>query len=230
MNGRTFREWFIHEYMITNETLFHRDPVTGAPQSIGLGWLDDSMELNGPTEEDSHYIADTGASPQDMQDQVDAYRQSMNELIRAVIPLGGFFWQLLDGGGARLNTDINKTTDPASCLSILRSACVAAPAGWKRYQLYNIPNGGKGASAQCFTDYTSEFLLTRGPYAMLGYSWAGCTNGQEAWPRAAEWDEEFGEPTGACAETGSSGVFTRDWTQATVSWDCNAGHGSIVRK
>ena len=31
--------------------------------------------------------------------------------------------------------------------------------------------------ARCFTDYTAEFLLTRGPYALLGYTWAGCTNG-----------------------------------------------------
>jgi hypothetical protein len=50
----------------------HRNPVTGEPNPINLGWLDDSMTLNGPTEEDSHYIADTGASPQSMIDQVAA--------------------------------------------------------------------------------------------------------------------------------------------------------------
>ena len=37
-----------------------------------------------------------------------------------------------------------------------------------------------------------------------------------------------GAQTG-CSETGTTGVFTRTWTQATVSWDCNAQHGSIVR-
>ena len=35
VEGRTFRDWFIHEYMISNETLLHRNPVTGAPQMIG---------------------------------------------------------------------------------------------------------------------------------------------------------------------------------------------------
>ena len=30
VEGRTFREWFIDEYMVTNETLLHRDPKTGA--------------------------------------------------------------------------------------------------------------------------------------------------------------------------------------------------------
>merc|ERR1719231_541787 len=62
VEGRTFRDWFINEYMISNETLLHRDPVTGETAVIGLGWLDDSMTSNGPTEEDSNYIADTGAS------------------------------------------------------------------------------------------------------------------------------------------------------------------------
>jgi hypothetical protein len=40
----------IIRYMITNETLLHKNPTTGKPQVIGLGWLDDSMTPHGPTE------------------------------------------------------------------------------------------------------------------------------------------------------------------------------------
>ena len=69
---------------------------------------------------------------------------------------------------------------------------------------------------------------------MLGYSWCGCTNGNESRARAAEWDEDFGEPAdggAACAETGSgTGVFERRWSKAKVQWDCNTGHGSITRE
>ena len=43
--------------MISNETLLHKDPKTGIPQVIGLGWLDDSMTPNGPTEEDKNVSA-----------------------------------------------------------------------------------------------------------------------------------------------------------------------------
>jgi hypothetical protein len=111
--------------MISNETLLHTNPVTGDPQPIGLGWLDDSMTMNGPTEEDSNYIADTGASTADMQAQVDAYRQSIQELIGTVIPMGGFYWQLMNGNGAVVNTGINNTTDTATCMNYLRSVCVA---------------------------------------------------------------------------------------------------------
>lgn len=218
--------------MVTNETLLHVNPVTGDPQPIGLGWLDDSMTMNGPTEEDPNYIADTGASTADMTAQVNAYRASMNALIAKVIPMGGFFWQLMDGGGAKLNTGLNQTVNAPTCLAYLRSVCAPQPPNWKRFQLYNLPSGGFGASAQSFTDYTAEFLLTRGPYALIGYSWFGCTDGDRQNPRAPEWDEDFGAPVAPCAETvpGSSGVFVRNWTHATVTWDCSAQHGSIVRK
>jgi hypothetical protein len=217
--------------MITGETLNHTDPVSGAPAPIGLGWLDDSMTMSGPTEEDGNYIADTGASQQDMADQVAAYQESMAALVRATIANGGYYWQLMDGSGAQLNQGINKTVDGATCRTFLRSVCKPNPSQWNRLQMYTLPGGGQGAGAQCFTDYTAEFMLTRGPYAILGYSWAGCTDGQEAWPRAAEWDEDFGEPTDAnCNEIGSSGVFKREWTAATVTWACDAGHGTIARK
>ena len=70
---------------------------------------------------------------------------------------------------------------------------------------------------------------------MLGYSWCGCTNGDEMRPRAAEWDTDFGEPHGVCKEqSAGSGVYERKWDRATVTWDCNAAegapHGKIAPK
>ena len=66
-------------------------------------------------------------------------------------------------------------------------------------------------------------------------STCGCTNGQEMRPRAKEWDDDYGEPLGVCKETGAdSGVFEREWSGATVRWDCNAAagaqHGAILPK
>ena len=131
-------------------------------------------------------------------------------------------------------------TFSAKSPTTLESLCVGAnasatPSAWNRMQMYNVPDGGKEATEGNFTDYTAEFLLTRGPFAMLGYSWCGCTNGEEMRPRAKEWDEEFGEPRGVCKERSpGSGVFEREWDHATVSWDCNgadgAAHGKITPK
>lgn len=241
VDGRNFTQWFINEYMISNETLFHKDPATGKPQVIGLGWIDDAMSSNGPTEEDRNYIADTGASSAEMAAQVAAYEESMRQLVQKVLPMGGFWWQLMDGRGMQImpesviqakNGKPSKNQQGAGCLSKLRQLCVPKPSQWNKMQMYNIGQGGRGVSAQNFTDFTAEFLLTRGPFAMLGYSWCGCTNGQEMRPRAAEWDmDTYGEPTAACAETGAgTGVFERSYSGASVQWDCNAGHGKITPK
>merc|ERR1712080_227320 len=127
------------------------------------------------------------------------------------------------GGGMKTLSSM----DEAKCKSTLRGLCVPTPKSWNRMQMYNVPSGGKGVTPAGFTDYTAEFLLTRGPYAILGYSWCGCTNGQQARPRAKEWDDDFGEPINdgaACSETGAdTGVFERNWTKAMITWDCKAG-------
>ena len=39
VDGQSFRDWFINDYMISNETVYHKDPVTGKPQLISLGWM-----------------------------------------------------------------------------------------------------------------------------------------------------------------------------------------------
>jgi hypothetical protein len=40
--------------------------------------------------------------------QVAAYEESMLALKRKVIPMGGFWWQLMDGGGTKLYVNSSK--------------------------------------------------------------------------------------------------------------------------
>ena len=200
------------------------------------------MTEHGPSEASNTYRNDTNATPAEIGDQVGAYEASMTALKQKVLPMGGFWWQLLQGGGwlgpeGRCLPKCNVPKPANECISILRSQCVgpsATPPTWNQMLMYNIPNGGQGLSPQNFTDYTAEFLLTRGPYAMIGYSWYGCTVGDKAPPRPVEWDMDFGPPANdgaACAETApSSGVFSREYSKATVTWDCSVGHGKITMK
>jgi hypothetical protein len=88
VDGQTFRKWWIDDYMVSNQTLLHRDPQTGGKQVIGLGWLDDAMSVHGPTEEDVNYVTDTGASKDDMAAQVSAYQESMRQLVQKVLSMG----------------------------------------------------------------------------------------------------------------------------------------------
>ena len=205
--------------------------------------------LIGVTFVPGQYIADTCGDKasaecvREMQSQVQAYQESKQALIRKVIPMGGFWWQLMGHNSpVTPNTgcdvkDSKHCKPPVSereCTAMLRQQCKPKPSSWNKMQLYSIQKNGNnfaGVTAQTFTDYTAEFLLTRGPYAILGYSWCGCTNGNESRPRAKEWDEDFGEPVGgaACHET-TPGVFEREWSKATVQWNCSKGHGKIMRK
>lgn len=241
VEGRNFTEWFVNEYMITNETLLHRDPVTGKPAPIGLGWLDDSMNIHGPSEEDRNYVADTGASPDEMSALVGAYKASMRALKEKALSMGGFWVQLMDGYGSKLGPSwkcfpkCNHPIPAENCKAVLKKLCVGAnrsatPSTWDKLQLYNVP-ARRYISPQNLTDYTAEFLLTRGPYAMIGYGWQGC---DIKYPRVKEWDMDFGVPAddgAACKETGpGTGVFTREYSKATVTWDCATGHGKIITK
>ena len=55
----------------------------------------------------------------------------------------------------------------------------------------------------------------RGPYAVLGNGWVGCSQ-QFEYP-AAQFDADYGDALGLCAETApSSGVFVREFTKSTV--------------
>jgi hypothetical protein len=83
----------------------------------------------------------------------------MAALREKVIPLGGFWWQLMDGGGVKLNSG---SVTPAQCKSTLQTLCVPNSTSWNKMQMYNVPKGGSGVTTQGFTDYTAEFLLTRG--------------------------------------------------------------------
>jgi hypothetical protein len=97
--------------------------------------------------------------------------------------------------------------------------------------------------AEAAESATAEFLLSRGPFAWIGYGWGGCAAEMRApgtflypfdlpeYPRPKQWDEDYGgEPEGPCRETGAdTGVFVRRYPKATVTWDCHAGKGMIKR-
>ena len=59
----------------------------------------------------------------------------------------------------------------------------------------------------------AQFLLTRGDYGYMGYGWHGCVQNP---PPSNVYDYDYGAPAGLCTET-SPGVFTRQWTKATIT-------------
>ena len=170
--------------MISNETLLHRPP-------INLGWMDDGMSLGGMSEgaPEPTWVHDTGSSPQDMQDHLDAFRANVARLQKETVARGGFYWQMIQGKGPEIRpiADQQPSTchkPPArnvsteQCKSKLRQWCTPDPAPWQQAHLYLVcpasHHGGKSqnngmADPDTAEQATAEFLLTRPAYAWIGY-------------------------------------------------------------
>eukprot|EP01049_Picozoa_sp_SAG25_P010231 SAG25_NODE_1097_length_4023_cov_1.143221_3_plen_177_part_00 len=96
-------------------------------------------------------------------------------------------------------------------------------------------SGCKAVPHSALSMDVAGFLLIRGDYAWIGHGWQGC--GQPpadeggGYPFPAEMNRDFGEPEGLCAEaTPGGGVYTRSFTRAIVTMDCNSGNATVVMK
>ena len=95
-----------------------------------------------------------------------------------------------------------------------------------------------GSSSEPFPQLTQDvaaFLLLRGPYAYIGYgvwgmswpvgtSFTNSTGPVAGLPQLLK--DDYGTPLGTCV--GVKNVFTRQWSKANVTLDCNVFEGSIV--
>eukprot|EP01046_Picozoa_sp_COSAG06_P019467 COSAG06_NODE_1390_length_9607_cov_16.483172_5_plen_468_part_00 len=222
--NESFQEWFIHGYMISNATLYHK------PHPIGLGWMDDRITMQGMSEEGAraNFTQDTGLSATQMTELVAAYKATMARFNAAVVAEGGFTWMLMKGKVPRVRPTFNRhtgknvTVNTSACIEILRESCVPHPLAWREATLYLIQMPWEVLEQG--DQVTAEFLLTRGDYAWVGWGWSGTKHN----PRAKEFDVDYGGKAEApCVESETPGVFTREYPKATVTWDCHVGRGSI---
>ena len=149
----------------------------------------------------------------------DAWCDVRHRLFAAAQAAGGWFWQMFS---------IATTPPQATCATTLREMCEAGASSVFANATTMHSLTGDHATLPNLAQDLAVFLLLRGDYAFLGFGWSGC-NVIEAFPPELALD--YGTPTQFCAETApSSGVFTRDYTKATVSMDCNAYKGTVTMK
>ena len=226
----SFAKWFIDEYMISNQTLLHPSG------SVSLGFLDDAMTLNGPTEEDSNFVSDTGLSGAEMAEHVAAFTKNMNALYAKLVPMGGWSYQLMQQySGPHVLARLNKTTE--ECVAALEEWCSPLPNSTAQTaaHFYGV---GEADALQNGEDYTAEFLISRGPFAWIGCKTDaflsalvcrvanrraspsdGCCNAAFTYslcgkydapgalrPRPHWWDLDYGKPLGVC----KAGVKTEE--------------------
>ncbi len=211
----SLREWLVDTYLA--------GPTGVGRASISGLYMDDawtnysspvdapdcgSSPVGGPTEEDANCTVDMGLSQADTTAINDGYHLTMLAAQRAVIAAGGFSWAWAEErqGGAGKG---------AVCRAFFADAAF----------YYGAPLivGIQSADA---VDELATFLLVRGPYAWLGYTWRGCVPPPPLPPALAR---DVGVPLGNATEA-QSGVWVREWSGATASFDCATGHGSVVMR
>ena len=192
---------------------------------FALPWSHDdcaTSSTGGPSETLGGCIEEMGLDGADVQALAVAWQTTLNASLAKIVDMGGYSFQMLQmpdfGEG---NHDAPPMRSTPRDAAFFRREC------------------GENSTSQtqpiimAFTDATAHplpsleqdvaaFLLIRTEYAWLGYGWVGCgSTDMYIDPRGTLLSREFGEPVERrCSET-APGVFTRKWSQATVSLDTN---------
>ena len=150
-------------------------------------------------------------------DDVSALRfatQSMGSALISALTLNGrYTWQAF---GSRDTSSPHVVArgyvgiTPSTCASFMRTYC--DPLYQARPMLMHM----SVASPAIANATLAAFLITRPPYAYVGFAWESSDANH-----SSLFYLDVGEPTGLCAE-GPAGVFSRAWTEGTPRLDCNS--------
>eukprot|EP01047_Picozoa_sp_COSAG01_P029776 COSAG01_NODE_2054_length_8538_cov_4.853656_5_plen_82_part_00 len=69
-------------------------------------------------------------------------------------------------------------------------------------------------------EISGAFLIARGESALLEYPPTGNFPNASQFPWSPLLDADYGHPLGIATET-SNGSFVREWSRATIRFDCN---------
>jgi hypothetical protein len=229
VHGQSFREWFIHSYML-NE-------VGMSPLVSGFFWDDFWPKPGGvfPDASAGRVANDTGLDVDlgDWAKITDSYHANMDALRARTLSVGKFAWQLMWTGGS--DTSVGGTVpspivQQATCAATLRRLCNETAPPQTRAMMFtlNTPLGDPSKLLSLKQDL-ANFLLIRGPFAWLGHAWKGCS---KDYPFPPEFHLDYGTPVDSiCAETSDgSGVFAREWSNVRVQLDCNTWEPTFTWK
>lgn len=220
----SLREWFMTNY-------FFGPTAMNSPFVNGF-YVDDDWSASGPSEMDKDAVEKMGMSPADVSAMTDAWLANQEAWRTAVWNAGGFEWFMFYGG-QQTAPGWSQTDPQSTCAPFMRTNCGASSPSQAGYLFfgYSRVTHQQAWPLPSPTQDLAAFLLVRGPYAAFGYGWTGCADANHPFTRPADLDVDYGEPVGFCAETASgSGIFTREWTKATITLDCNAFNATIVMK
>jgi len=191
----SLRDWIINEYLVTQNGVLN-------PAIDGF-FFDDNWSKDGPAEEDSKCIEEIGLSKQDIIDLMTAWSATQNAIYTAMTSNKAYIWQLITDTMGQNNFSHNQ------CAQYLSQNCGPNSPLLQRPFQFDL-------ELTSVEQDLAIFLLTRGPYAWLGYGWMGCGG---PWVRPPQLDVDYGMPTSDCKQS-SPGIFTREYSKASITMDC----------
>jgi len=178
----------------------------------------DHSPIGGATEEDYYCTADMGLTQADTTALTDAWRETMTAVQAAILSRGAFAWAYFKQVSLP-----GPEAGPAACAAWFRGTGASLREYAYVHQYYNATQRPMPAVQQDI----AAFLVLRGPYGWIGTGWIGCVESYE-FPAALELD--YGVPLTAGFNETQPGVFSREWTKASASFDCNAWQGTVTMK
>ena len=238
-NGSMLRRWLVDEFVLGPDGVAHKD-IDGvflddgwadSPEPSASWWPKEGFcsadAIGGPTEEYPNCTVDMGLTQADTTALTTQWAQTIAEVRTEIVAAGGFNWQMF-------SQSTDAPADSAACRAYFGEQCV--PGGGPRARepwVYQFTDPKAGRALPNVTEDLATFLLARGDYGLIGYGWIGCTSASKGalqYYRPAALDVDYGTPLDAgCKEVGS-GSFAREWSRATVSYDCDAMRAEIKMK
>eukprot|EP00040_Diaphanoeca_grandis_P010883 m.55771 g.55771 ORF g.55771 m.55771 type:complete len:437 (-) comp22130_c0_seq1:171-1481(-) len=218
-------DWLVNDHLTGNTSVSN-------PLIDGI-FLDDEWSNSGGAAENCDLKDcehDMGLTTQDVADITMGWGDMMNRTQSKVLDLGGFDWRMFQPGAGTCD---GPPFQQQQCASYMRGQCHPDAPLQSSAMMYGMGKECKvvlGADGDPldFDQHLASFLLLRGPYAWLGWSWVGCG---VVPPRPAGMDTDYGVPLSTCSETSpGSGIFMREWSKASVSVDCTKWTGTIKMK
>jgi len=203
----SLREWLINDVLVSHNGVLN-------PAIDGF-FFDDNWSTAGPDEEDPNCIEMIGLSKQDIVDNMNAWSATLNAIFPVLIKNNAYIWQLITDTMGRNNFTRNQ------CAQWLGQNC-----GPNSPLLQRPFEFGLSLPLNSVDQDVAMFLLTRGPYAWIGYGWMGCGGLPVRPPQV---DVDYGVPTSDCKQT-QAGIFTREYSKATITMDCPNFKATIKMK
>jgi hypothetical protein len=182
----SLRAWYVSTYLGDGDGNGLRNA------NVDGFFLDDRWSSKGPTESPSELFQDIGLNATDVDDIYTGYTQAVAAAQRAIAKAGAYTWQSMANSATAATAPFvavgsRNHNGHLNCSAYMRTACVPGNSISASPLFYGLDHDGDGRLPHLSFDLAA-FLMVRGDFAWLGYSWMGCAErgcGAPPWPNSS---------------------------------------------